>query len=226
MTTLSAEQVAAHDGLEDWRVVKTTLQTSYATGSFAAGARLVGRISQIADELNHHPDVTVRYPSVLVTTTSHDVGGLTERDITLARRISELARSEGVSADPSVCSALEIAIDVLDRDAVLPFWRAVLGYQDSALGYGSDPEGPDALRDPGGRHPDVWFQQMDAPRPQRNRIHIDVCVPEDVAETRIQAALEAGGVLLSDSRAPAFWVLADPEGNEACVCTSFGRVRE
>ncbi|QOR69577.1 4a-hydroxytetrahydrobiopterin dehydratase [Ruania alkalisoli] len=218
MRTLSAEQVAAHDGLEDWRVVKTTLQTSYATGSFAAGARLVGRISQIADELNHHPDVTVRYPSVLVTTTSHDVGGLTERDITLARRISELARSEGVSADPSVCSALEIAIDVLDRDAVLPFWRAVLGY-------GNDPNATDRLGDPGGRHPEVWFQQMDAPRPQRNRIHIDVCVPQDVAEARIQAALEAGGVLLSDSRAPAFWVLADPEGNEACVCTSFGRER-
>ncbi|SEF01144.1 VOC family protein [Ruania alba] len=219
MPTLSAEQAAAHDGLEDWRVIQTSLYTSYATGSFAVGARLVGRIAQIADELNHHPDVTLRYPTVLVTTTSHDVGGLTERDITLARRISELARAEGVDADPTGCSALEIAIDALDRDAVLPFWRAVLGYS-------SDPDDPGMLSDPQGRHADVWFQQMDAPRPQRNRIHIDVCVPKDVAEERVQAALDAGGVLVSDSRAPSFWVLADAEGNEACVCTSFGRVRD
>ncbi|UFU07736.1 VOC family protein [Ruania halotolerans] len=223
MTTLSAEQVAAHDGLEDWRVIKTSLHTSYATGSFAVGSRLVGRIAQIADELNHHPDVTLRYPNVLIETTSHDVDGLTERDITLARRISELARAEGIAADPTRCSALEIAIDALDHAAVAPFWRAVLGYDDAALGYGGDPDEPDALRHPDGRHPDVWFQQMDAPRPQRNRIHVDVCVPQDVAEARVAAAVAAGGVLLSDDRAPSFWVLADLEGNEACVCTSFGR---
>ena len=60
---------------------------------------------------------------------------------------------------------------------------------------------------------------MDAPRPQRNRIHIDVIVPEDEVDDRIQAALAAGGTLVSDAEARAFWVLADPEGNEACLCT-------
>ena len=60
---------------------------------------------------------------------------------------------------------------------------------------------------------------MDAPRPQRNRIHLDVTVPHDVAEERIAAALAAGGTLLSDRAAKAFWVLADPEGNEVCICT-------
>ena len=60
---------------------------------------------------------------------------------------------------------------------------------------------------------------MDAPRPQRNRIHIDVTVPHEVAESRIAAAIAAGGRLVTDEYAPAFWVLADPEGNEACVCT-------
>ncbi|UFU02051.1 4a-hydroxytetrahydrobiopterin dehydratase [Ruania suaedae] len=216
METLSAEAVADYDGLEDWRVVRATLRTSFATGSFAVGSRLVGRIAQIADELNHHPDLTLRYPDVQVVTTSHDAGGLTERDVTLARRISELARQEEVRAEPSGCSALEIAIDALDRDAVLPFWRAVLAYDDV-------PGDADALTDPQGRHPDVWFQQMDAERPQRNRIHLDVDVPRDVAEARIQAALDAGGVMVSDGHAPAFWVLADVEGNEACVCTAFGR---
>lgn len=64
---------------------------------------------------------------------------------------------------------------------------------------------------------------MDVPRPQRNRIHLDVDVPHDEAPARIAAALAAGGVLLSDGAAPAFWVLADTEGNEVCVCTWQGR---
>jgi 4a-hydroxytetrahydrobiopterin dehydratase len=48
-------------------------------------------------------------------------------------------------------------------------------------------------------------------------------VPHDEASQRIRAALAAGGTLVSDRRAPAFWVLADPEGNEACVTTWQGR---
>ena len=60
---------------------------------------------------------------------------------------------------------------------------------------------------------------MDAPRPQRNRIHLDITVPDDVAEQRITAALAAGGTLVSDGAAKAFWILADPEGNEVCICT-------
>jgi 4a-hydroxytetrahydrobiopterin dehydratase len=74
-----------------------------------------------------------------------------------------------------------------------------------------------------GQGPTIWFQQMDEPRPQRNRIHFDVVVPHDETERRIQATLDAGGRLVYDAEAPAFWVLADPEGNEACVCTWLGR---
>ncbi|WP_255372139.1 VOC family protein [Cellulosimicrobium sp. CUA-896] len=118
-------------------------------------------------------------------------------------------------ADPSAVQELEIAVDALVGPAVQPFWRAVLGYAEQA------PDGSAAvpLADPTGHAPAFWFQQMDAPREQRNRIHVDVTVPHDVAEARVTAAIAAGGHLVSDGRAPAFWVLADPEGNEACVCT-------
>jgi hypothetical protein len=75
------------------------------------------------------------------------------------------------------------------------------------------------LIDPRGRGPLVYFQQMDAPRPQRYRIHFDVWVPHDQAEARIAAAIAAGGHLVTDEYAPSWWVLADAEGNEACVCT-------
>ena len=91
------------------------------------------------------------------------------------------------------------------------------------LGYTDEAEGRNGLADPLGQGPAVWFQQMDAPRPQRNRIHFDISVPHDEAPRRIEATLTSGGKLLSDAEAPAFWVLADPEGNEACVTTWQGR---
>jgi 4a-hydroxytetrahydrobiopterin dehydratase len=81
----------------------------------------------------------------------------------------------------------------------------------------------DPIVDPLRLGPAIWFQQMSAPRPQRNRIHFDISVPHDSAPARIEAALAAGGHLVSDDRAPAFWVLADPEGNEACITTWQGR---
>jgi 4a-hydroxytetrahydrobiopterin dehydratase len=114
---------------------------------------------------------------------------------------------------------IEVGIDALDAAAIRPFWRAVLGYVDQP-GW----SGPwDGLVDPLGQGPAVWFQRMDAPRPQRNRMHFDVSVPHDEAESRIGAALAAGGTMINDTQAPAFWVLADAEGNEACVTTWQGR---
>jgi 4a-hydroxytetrahydrobiopterin dehydratase len=67
--------------------------------------------------------------------------------------------------------------------------------------------------------PAIWFQQMDAPRPQRNRVHFDITVAHDEAEARVAAALAAGGRLVDGSYARSFWVLADAEANEVCVCT-------
>lgn len=215
MTLLTTQQVI-DEGLSDWRVLIRTMQTCFETGSFAAGADLVARITTVAEQLNHHPDVLLRYPHVVVTTTSHDVGGLTERDVALAQRISQVAAERGVQAAPEKVGTTEIAIDVLDADAVRPFWQTVLGY------VRSDADETE-LSDPMGRGPTIWFQQMDAPRPQRNRIHLDVWVPHDQAETRLQATLDAGGQLLSADAAPSFWVLADAEGNEACLCTNLDR---
>jgi 4a-hydroxytetrahydrobiopterin dehydratase len=114
---------------------------------------------------------------------------------------------------------MEIAIDAMDIATVRPFWKAVLGYGDEAGRSGPQ----DPLIDPSWQGPAIWFQQMDVPRTQRGRIHFDVSVPHDEAQRRVRAALDAGGMLVSDARAPAFWVLADAEGNEACVTTWQGR---
>ncbi|MEJ7763842.1 MAG: VOC family protein, partial [Thermomicrobiales bacterium] len=104
--------------------------------------------------------------------------------------------------------------DALVGSEVMPFLRALLGCLE---------KGSEDLVDPHGRWPSFWFQQMDAPRPRRNRVHIDVSVPHDRAETRIAAAIAAGGHLVTDRYAPEWWVLADAEGNEARVATWMGR---
>jgi 4a-hydroxytetrahydrobiopterin dehydratase len=214
---ISAGEFAGHDELPEWRFLLGRIEATFAAPSFASAAAFVGQIAAAADAADHHPDIDLRYPGrVHVTLTTHAVDGLTVADVDLATTISGLATGAGLAAEP-VGARLEIGIDAMDIDAVRPFWEAVLGYE------------PWPPRTPGGQvlvlvdprriGPAFWFQQMDAPRPQRNRVHIDVTVPHDVADDRIAAALAAGGRLLSDQRARAFWVLADPEGNEACVCT-------
>jgi len=211
---ITARQFHDNDGVEDWRVILRTAQTLFRTGSFTAGVGLVDAIGELAEAANHHPDIDLRYGSVTVRLSSHDVGGLSTRDVELARQISAAARELDLPADPRAVQSLEIAVDTLVGSAVQPFWRAVLGYDEGT------PELPaPELRDPTAHAPTFWFQQMDAPREQRNRIHVDVTVPHDVAEARVTAAIAAGGHLVSDRRAPAFWVLSDAEGNEACVCT-------
>src|SRR5262249_68561 len=148
----------------------------------------------------------------------------TTDDLDLVHRITTGLQEEGRQATPHdnqptrSVQILEIAIDALDIGAIRPFWKAAMGYADEG-----DRNGPrDPLVDPLGQGPAIWFQQMDAPGPQRNRIHFDISVPHDEAESRMAAIAAAGGKLVAD-RAPAFWVFADPEGNEACITTWQGR---
>ncbi|MGW3075466.1 MULTISPECIES: VOC family protein [unclassified Kitasatospora] len=199
-------------GLEDWRVVGEGACAYFRTGSFAVGARFVQAISEIPSVGDDHPDVDVRPAGVLVRliTITDDYYGLTERHIELARRISAVAQALDVPADPSAVQTVQVTVDALAGPDVVAFWRALLGYQERA-GSGED------LIDPHRRGAPFYFQRMDSPRPQRNRVHVDVWVPYDQAEARIAAALAAGGRLLNDADAPSNWVLADPEGNEACV---------
>ena len=75
------------------------------------------------------------------------------------------------------------------------------------------------MSDKADRSPSVWFQSTDSEAPDRQRWHIDISVPHDVAQERIKAAIDAGGILVDDGAAPAFWVLADADGNRACICT-------
>jgi 4a-hydroxytetrahydrobiopterin dehydratase len=208
-------QVVAEE-LDDWRFFLMRLHARFRTGSFVKGLELVTRITEAAEAADHHPDVVLTYPQVDVDLFSHDVGGVTSRDVDLARRISAIAADLGVEAAPREVSTLELALDVPDADEVKPFWRTVLGYRD----HGTWPE----VFDPGGRGNTLWFQSApEATGEVQQRFHLDIVVPREVAEERLRAALDAGGTLVSDSAAPAFWVLADAHGNKVCICTADGR---
>jgi 4a-hydroxytetrahydrobiopterin dehydratase len=215
------ERVKAADftavGLDDWRVIGRGVEANFGCGSFTEAGRFAADLAQLCDERDHHASIDLRYPDLVhVMSTTHFKNGLTDRDVELARAISALVAERGYHSTPRDSVVLEIAIDAVDIDAVLPFWQTVLGYVPERT-----PEGEQvtAIIDPEGLAPSVWFQQMDEPRTQRNRIHLDVDVPADVAEERVAAALAAGGRLVSDDSAKAFWVLADAEGNEVCICT-------
>ncbi len=214
-TPLTGAEVLA-ENLQDWRWVLDKLVARFETGDFRAGAAFITRIAEAADEANHHPDVDLRYPHVTVTLISHDVNAITQRDVRLARRISELAAAVGVQASAEAPDVIEFALDTPDRSAIQPFWEAMFGYQ-------RHPEHEDASRDPADRTANIWFQDSDSRAPERQRWHVDISVPAELAGARIQAALDAGGALVSDERAPAYWVLSDADGNLGCICTWQGR---
>ena len=200
--------------LPDWRWILSALRTHFQTDGFTAGALFVADVAQIADELNHHPDVALRYGEVIFTLSSHDVSGVTERDVQLAERISGLAAKRGFVAHPERAQTLELALDTPAYDVVRPFWAAVLGLDD---------DGGDEVVDRAGLLPALWFQGTDSTAADRQRFHLDITVPPEVATARINAALAAGGTLVSDDEAPSFVVLADADGNKACVCTALAR---
>jgi 4a-hydroxytetrahydrobiopterin dehydratase len=242
----------ASDAVTDlgWRLILGELRTEVLTGSLALAADVAGRAATVPGA-EGHLRMDIRGDRVILSLQTTAVDWVTERDVELARAISTMVDetrletvsgvggnngggdsgggdsdggdsdggdSDGGDSGRSV-QVLEIGIDALDAGAIRTFWRAVLGYVDEP-----GRSGPWAgLIDPLGQGPAVWFQRMDAPRPQRNRIHFDVSVPHDEVEPRMQAALAAGGKLIYDAEAPAFWVLADAEGNEACVTTWQGR---
>lgn len=201
------QQFHETDGVGDWRMMDVGAAAYFCTGSIAAGAQFVTAICALDGIGNRRPTVDVRDAGVsvrLMTFTDNFGGPMSQYDVELARQISAIATGLDLRADPTALQAMLISVDALDIPAVMPFWSAVLAYE-------KRPDTDGDLLDPHDRWPTLWFQQMDAPREQRNRIRVEVSVPYDQAGSRIAAASAAGGRIVADG------VLADPEGNEVCV---------
>ena len=225
--TLSRRAASDAVGDQGWRFLLGRLYASVPVESLVRAVEVAAcAVAACGTDADAHLRADLRPDRAVLSLQSVAQAAVTARDVELAHRIAAAIGELGLQTQPEVGTGaprtvqlLEIAIDALDIAAIRPFWKAVLGYADEAHA-----DGPgDPIVDPVGQGPAIWFQQMDRPRPQRNRIHFDMCVPHDEAAGRIEAGLAAGGRLLSDARAPSFWVLADIEDNEVCVTTWQGR---
>lgn len=227
MDMLSGEQITAA-GLTDWRKLGQALHARFVIRDFADGVRFVAAIGEAGKAAGHHPEVRMSAGHVdlkLLSNdaiyrddagTEHQVEWVTERDVELARRISEVAADQSLVADPLAVTAVELALDTANVASLAPVWAALLTGGMDARGRGTI---GDDVRDATGRMPILWFQETDPHRTPRQRFHIDVQVPYDAAEQRIAAAVAAGAVIVDNSRAPGTTVIADPDGNKACVGT-------
>lgn len=207
---LSVDEVGAALAA-DFRQIQGFVLASYDTGDYDSALALVNAISAAAAEADHHPDLRLGWGRVDVRLWSHDVRGLTQRDLRLAERITTIAAEAGARPVPARVQMVDLGLDTWDAEEILPFWRAILGY--------ADPEVADEIVDSVGLLPSVWFQGTDRHETPRQRWHLDVWVPVDEARRRVDAALAAGGTLVYDAESPAFWVLADAQGNRACVAS-------
>lgn len=229
---ITPSQFLQAEGTEDWRLTSEGATAFFRTRSFAESARFVQAISELPGVEDHRPGLDVRQDGVTVrmVTYTDDYFGPGQQDVELARQVSAAARKLGLSADPAAIQSLLIIPGATDIARIMPFWRAVLGYEPRRDSPAED------LVDPHDRGPAFWFEQMNEPRGGAGgsggagrsgdgggAIHVAVWVPFEQAEARIAAALAAGGRMVRDEFAPSWWTLADAAGNEADIATVKGR---
>ena len=152
--------------LTEWRKLAQGIHARYVVDDFGGAARFVAAIGEAGDEVGHHPMVSIGTGHVDLKLSSDDaiyreddgtehvVEWVTQQDIDLARRITEIAADHGLAADPAAVSVVELGLDTLDSAAVAPVWAALLTGNPDDQGRGTP---SDEVRDGGGRVPNLWF---------------------------------------------------------------------
>lgn len=226
MDMLRGAQIAEAD-LTDWRKLAQGLHARYLVDGFSIGARFVAAVGEAGDALGHHPRVSIGKGYVdleLVSDdaiyrddegTEHVVEWVTQQDIDLARRITEIAADHQLAADPSAVSEVELGLDTARSATIAPVWAALLTGSADSQGRGTP---SDEVRDATARVPNLWFGDADEHETPGQRFHVEVYVAPEVAEQRVAAAVAAGGTVIDDSEAPSLTVIADQDGNRGVVC--------
>lgn len=216
-------------GLVEWRKLAQGLHARYLVDDFGAAARFVVAVGDAGDALGHHPGVSIGRGYVDLKLVSadavyrdgegaeHVVEWVTQQDVDLARRITEVAADHGLDADPASVSVLELGLDTAQPGTVAPVWAALLTGDPTSQGRGSP---SDEVRDGTGRVPNLWFGAADEHEAPRQRLHVEVYVAPEVVEQRVAAAVAAGGTVVDDSDAPSLTVIADQDGNTGVVCVA------
>ncbi len=93
MNALSLAEVEyALQDIPEWRVEHGKLVRVWTFADFVQAMTFVNRVAEIAEEAGHHPDIDMRYSRVTLGLVTHDAGGITEKDLAMARRLSEILR--------------------------------------------------------------------------------------------------------------------------------------
>ncbi|MFF5297440.1 VOC family protein [Paractinoplanes globisporus] len=203
-------------GMADWQAVFSAM-ACYRTTSPAQQRDLVAAAAALADDTGFPLLVDLR-PGLVIIDSGKDqwedeAHGLDLDFTDLAGNLQTAARELGATADPGLPRFAQLFLDAADVAAVRAFWVAALGYTPDRR------EGVTDIHDPRRLNPVLVFQQLDASetarRRQRNRIHFELAVPQDLAQARLATIVAAGGRLLDESEDR--WRVADPEGNELMV---------
>ncbi len=195
------------DGLEDWVVLHGGPSAVFLTESLAAAADLASAIAQLPGLDGSHAQLAIVSKRLTVRLT-RETWKIAPHHIDLAREISRVAKSLGAVSDPKQVQEVQFAIAAKPDAIDLGFWRAVLGY---------DPMLEDNAIDPLGVSSTVWMQDLDEGKALRHAMHLDVSLSREQAQARVDSAVQAGGVVVDDSHAPSWWILADRSGNKVCV---------
>lgn len=191
-------------GSADWRITSWGPQAFFRAGSLAEAAVIVPAILEAAAGEGLEPDVDLRTEGVVVRIPYRGAHRVDARAPRLASAISAAASEAGLVADPRMIQTVDIAVAQHPDTDTRAFWAATLGYAEVG-----DTDAADPLR----RGPSLSFMPIDGIGERRGRTHIDVSVPADLAETRVAAALAAGGRLVDDTHAPAWWTVASPDNH-------------
>ncbi len=203
-------------GTADWQAVFSAM-ACYRTTSPTQQSDLATAAAALAEETGFPLLIDLRPGLVIIDSGKDqweaDTHGLDLDFITLAGRLQTAARKLGATADPELPRFVQLFLDAADVAAVRAFWVAALGYTHDRRA------GVNDIYDPRRLNPVLVFQELDSSeterRRQRNRIHLELAVPTDLAPGRLAATLAAGGRLLDES--PHRWRVADPEGNEVVI---------
>jgi 4a-hydroxytetrahydrobiopterin dehydratase len=214
-------------GLTDWRKLAQGLHARYVVDDFGTAAGFVAAVGEAGDAFNHHPEVSIGggYVDLKLSSddavhrddegTEHVVEWVTQQDVDLARRITQIAAGHELTADPASVSVIELGLDTSHSAIIAPVWAALLTGDADSRGRGTP---GDEIRDATGRVPNLWFGDAAEHEVPRQRFHIEVYVAPEVVGRRIAAAVAAGGTVVDDSDAPALTVIADQDGNTGVVC--------
>ena len=91
MSKLTAAQIkAALPTVPDWKKAGATITRTFVFKDFPVAIKFVNAVAKLAEKAWHHPDIDIRWNKVTLTLTTHDAGGLTKKDFTLARKFDHL----------------------------------------------------------------------------------------------------------------------------------------